>query len=55
MDDVIWLNDIPVEPSSPDDVPADWTVGRFQKLHGCQQPGQCDADCDCGCPYKGMS
>jgi len=55
MDDVIWLNDIPVEPPSPDDVPADWTVGRFQKQHGCQHPGQCDADCDCGCPYKGMS
>jgi hypothetical protein len=39
MDDVIWLDDLPVEPPSPDDVPAGWTVGRFQKQHGCQHPG----------------
>ena len=55
MDDVIWLSDIPVEQAAPDGLPDDWVVGRFQKRHGCRTPGQCDQDCDCGCPYKGMS
>ncbi len=55
MSDVIWLNDIPVEGPTSDNLPADWTVGRFQKRHACRAPGQCDEDCDCGCPYKEMS
>jgi len=60
MSDVIWLNQISTgdavsEGTGPDDVPADWTVGRFEKRHGCRTPGQCDEDCDCGCPYNDMS
>jgi hypothetical protein len=55
MSDIIWLEDIPVEKSNSDGLPGDWSVGRFEKRHGCRQPGQCDGDCDCGCPYKEMS
>jgi len=55
MGDVIWLSDIPVERAGSDNLPADWVAGRFEKRHGCRTPGQCDKDCDCGCPYKGMS
>jgi hypothetical protein len=55
MSDVVWLNEIPVEPASTDNGPSNWTVGRFEKKHGCRTPGQCDEDCDCGCPYKSMS
>jgi hypothetical protein len=55
MSDVILLDDIPVESATSDDLPADWTVGRFQKRHACRTPGQCSEDCDCGCPYKEMS
>jgi len=52
MDDVIWLN---VNSPAADGLPADWGVGPFEKRHGCRTPGQCDDDCDCGCPYKEMS
>ena len=55
MSDIIWLSEIPVESKHSEDLPADWTVGRFEKRHGCRTPGQCDKDCDCGCPYKEMS
>jgi hypothetical protein len=55
MSNVIWLDDIPVEDSTPDDLPADWMAGKFEKRHACRTPGQCDQDCDCGCPYKEMS
>jgi hypothetical protein len=55
MSDFIRLDDIPLENATSGDLPADWTVGRFEKRHGCRTPGQCDEDCDCGCPYKGMS
>ncbi len=55
MSDVIWFNDIPVEDATSDSPPLDWMVGRFQKRHTCRIPGQCDQDCDCGCPYKEMS
>jgi hypothetical protein len=37
MDDVIWLDDIPIEPTPPGEHPPD------------------RGDCDCGCPYQGMS
>jgi hypothetical protein len=55
MSDVIWLDDIPIESTPSDGLPSDWVVGRFEKRHGCRTPGQCDEDCDCGCPYKEMS
>jgi hypothetical protein len=55
MSDVIWLDDIPIENTPSDGLPSDWVVGRFEKRHGCRTPGQCDEDCDCGCPYKEMS
>jgi hypothetical protein len=55
MSDIIWLSEIPVQGKNSQDLPADWTVGRFEKRHGCRTPGQCDQDCDCGCPYKEMS
>jgi len=55
MSDVIWLDEIPTENTQADDTPSDWTVGRFEKRHGCHTPGQCDEDCDCGCPYNKMS
>jgi len=55
MDEIIWLDEIPVDGLATDDLAAEWTVGRFQKRHGCRTPGQCDEDCDCGCPYKEMS
>ena len=55
MSDVIWLQDNPVENTTSDDISVDWTVGRFEKQHGCRTPGQYDDDCDCGCPYQEMS
>ena len=61
MSDVIWLGEVPAgdevqaESTGSNGSSADWTVGRFQKQHGCRTPGQCDEDCDCGCPYKEMS
>ena len=61
MSEIIWLDGTPIGDSfSVDDprsngTPADWVVGRFEKRHGCRTPGQCDEDCDCGCPYKEMS
>ena len=67
MSDVIWLDAVPNEGAVPsgdeiftegttsEELLEEWTVGRFQKRHGCRRPGQCDEDCDCGCPYKEMS
>jgi hypothetical protein len=61
MSEIIWLDGTPtgdsfsVDGSGPNGTPADWLVARFEKQHGCGTPGQCDEDCDCGCPYKEMS
>lgn len=55
MDDIIWLDETPVDRAASDGIPDDWVVGRFEKRHDCRTPGQCDQDCDCGCPYKEMS
>jgi hypothetical protein len=55
MSDVIWLDITPAGDARADDLPEDWVVGRFEKRHGCRTPGQCDKDCDCGCPYNDMS
>lgn len=32
-----------------------WYVEPFTKRKGCQVPGQCEGDCDCGCPYNSMT
>jgi hypothetical protein len=32
-----------------------WYIEPFTKQTGCQTPGQCDEDCDCGCPYNTMT
>ena len=32
-----------------------WYIEPFTKRTGCQVPGQCGGDCDCGCPYKTMT
>ncbi|RME73202.1 MAG: hypothetical protein D6784_12280 [Chloroflexi bacterium] len=40
------------EPTQPTE---NWYAEPFTKRTGCQTPGQCDDDCDCGCPYTGMS
>ena len=55
MSDVIWLNDIPLEDARSDRLPEDWVAGPFEKQHGCHTPGECDEDCDCGCPYNDMA
>ena len=61
MSEIIWLDGTPtgdslsVDDPSSNGTPADWIVGQFEKRHGCRTPGQCDEDCDCGCPYKEMS
>ena len=61
MSDVIWWDEVPNGDAAPvggaksNGVPVDWMAGRFEKRHGCHVPGQCDEDCDCGCPYQGMS
>jgi len=31
--------------------PENWYAEPFTKRTGCQTPGHCDDDCDCGCPY----
>ena len=61
MSEIIWLDGAPtgddgsVDEAGSNGTPTDWVVGRFEKRHGCRTPGQCDEDCDCGCPYKEMS
>ena len=32
-----------------------WYAEPFTKRKGCQTPGACGDDCDCGCPYTGMT
>lgn len=32
-----------------------WYVEPFTKRTGCQIPGQCGGECDCGCPYNTMT
>jgi len=32
-----------------------WYAEPFTKRAACQTPGQCDDDCDCGCPYNTMT
>jgi len=32
-----------------------WYVEPFTKRKGCNVPGQCGGDCDCGCPYNNMT
>lgn len=32
-----------------------WYVEPFTKRTGCQTPGQCGGECDCGCPYNTMT
>jgi hypothetical protein len=61
VSNIIWFDEVPAgDNTSAGDIeasglPEDWVVGRFEKRHGCRTPGQCDKDCDCGCPYKDMS
>lgn len=38
-------------PDRPEDS-ENWYVEPFTKRTSCQVPGQCDSDCDCGCPYN---
>jgi hypothetical protein len=55
MSDVIWMDITGAGDTRSDELPEDWIVGPFEKRHGCRTPGQCDKDCDCGCPYNDMS
>lgn len=36
-------------------VPENWYAEPFTKRTGCNTPGQCGGDCNCGCPYNTMT
>ncbi len=35
--------------------PENWYAEPFTKRTGCNTPGQCGGDCNCGCPYNTMT
>jgi hypothetical protein len=35
--------------------PENWYAEPFTKRTGCRRPGQCNGNCDCGCPYNTMT
>lgn len=35
--------------------PENWYAEPFTKRTACKTPGQCDGDCNCGCPYNTMT
>ncbi len=52
--DIELLDTWPASPSRSAD-PKSSYIEPFTKRTGCQTPGQCDEDCDCGCPYNAMT
>lgn len=51
----IELLDYPAVSAPKPQEPENWYVEPFTKRTGCQVPGQCEDDCDCGCPYQVMT
>ncbi len=51
MAEITLMDTWPVTDNSQKNDPENWYVEPFTKRKGCQTPGQCDDDCDCGCPY----
>ncbi|MBN1218821.1 MAG: hypothetical protein JXM69_07835 [Anaerolineae bacterium] len=45
----------PATSSKSEGTAENWYVEPFTKQQGCQTPGQCGDDCDCGCPYNTMT
>lgn len=45
----------PVSPAHKTKEPENWYAEPFTKRSGCKVPGQCGGDCECGCPYNGMT
>jgi hypothetical protein len=41
----------PVKSDKPKPDLENWYAEPFTKQNGCQTPGNCDDDCDCGCTY----
>jgi hypothetical protein len=41
----------PTTVDKPKPEPENWYTEPFTKRTGCKTPGQCDDNCDCGCPY----
>jgi len=37
------------------DLTENWYAEPFTKRTSCEIPGQCDGDCNCGCPYNSMT
>ena len=42
-------------PTESPDSTENWYIEPFTKRTACHIPGQCDDDCDCGCPYTGIT
>lgn len=43
------------ETMAPTATAENWYAEPFTKRKGCNVPGQCGGDCDCGCPYNSMT
>lgn len=41
----------PTTTNKPKPDPENWYTEPFSKQTGCEEPGECDDNCDCGCPY----
>lgn len=51
MADIELMDSWPAPADKPKPEPENWYAEPFTKQTGCQTPGHCDDDCDCGCPY----
>jgi len=49
--DIELMDSWPAPADEPKPDPENWYAEPFTKRTGCQTPGHCDDDCDCGCPY----
>jgi len=49
--DIELMDSRPATADKPKPAPENWYAEPFTKRTGCQTPGHCDDDCDCGCPY----
>lgn len=45
----------PSSVSQPVRGPENWYAEPFTKRTACKVPGQCEGDCNCGCPYNTMT
>jgi hypothetical protein len=51
LPDIELMDNWPTASGQPQPEPENWYAEPFSKRTGCQTPGHCDDDCDCGCPY----